>query len=59
MLLPGNNDLLGIMWKLDCRTHDESLSVPAITKVLLSVFMLSASPYLLELPEQIQPYTLC
>lgn len=36
----------------------ESLSVPAITKVLLSVFMLSASPCLLELPEEIQPHTI-
>lgn len=25
MLLPGNNDSSGIMWKLDCRAHDESL----------------------------------
>lgn len=27
MLLPGNNDSPGIMWKLDCRTRDESLSL--------------------------------
>ena len=52
MLLPGNNDSPGIMWKLDCRTHDESLAVPAIAKVLLNVFTLPASPCMLELSEQ-------
>lgn len=35
------------------------VSVPAISKVLLSVVMLPAMACLLELSEQIQPYTLC